>query len=74
MSVPISDLVDVQIAIAPNAVAVDGYGPISFMSKEFQPNAAESQILIFTSKKAVEDQFPAGGTEILKAVECYDAL
>lgn len=71
MSVPISDLVDVQIAIAPNAVAVDGYGPISFMSKEFQPNAAESQILIFTSKKAVEDQFPTGGTEILKAAEAW---
>lgn len=71
MSVPISDLVDVQIAIAPNAVAVDGYGPVSFMSKEFQPTAAESQILIFTSKKAVEDQFPTGGTEILKAASAW---
>lgn len=71
MSVPISDLVDVQIAIAPNATAVDGYGPISFMSKEFQPNAVESQILIFTSMRAVEDQFPTGGTEILKAASAW---
>lgn len=71
MSIPISDLVSVQIAIAPNAVAVDGYGPILFMAKEYKPTAAENPLLVFTSYKAMQDAFPSGGTEILKAGEAW---
>lgn len=71
MSIPISDIINVNIAVAPNAVATDGFGPIVFMTKEFQPQMGENAILVFTSFKAVQDQFPTGGDEIVKAAEAW---
>ncbi|WJN63923.1 tail sheath protein [Erwinia phage Farigoule] len=71
MSIPISDIIDVQIAVAPNAVATDGYGPIVFMTKEFQPVMGENNIRIFTGFKQVQDAYPTGGDEIVKAAEAW---
>lgn len=71
MSIPISDIVKVDIAIAPNAIATDGFGPLVFMTKQFQPAPAQNPILVFTSFKSVQDQYPTGGEEILKAAEAW---
>ena len=61
MSVPISDIIQVNIAVSPNAVATDGYGPILFLSKEFVPTSAEAYpVRSYTSLKAVEADFPSG--------------
>lgn len=60
MSIPISDLINVNIAISPNAVATDGYGPLVFMTKEFKPVAGEAGIRIYTSKTEVDADFPDG--------------
>lgn len=60
MSIPISDLIEVDIAISPNAVSTDGFGPLVFMTKQFQPVAGEVGIRIFTSKTAVDEEFPDG--------------
>lgn len=61
MSVPISDIIQVNIAVSPNAVATDGYGPILFLSKEFVPTAPEVYpVRSYTSLKAVEADFPSG--------------
>jgi len=60
MSIPISDLIQIDIAISPNAVATDGFGPLVFMTKEFQPAMGEVALRIYTSKKAVDEDFPEG--------------
>lgn len=61
MSVPLSDIIAVNIAVSPNAVATDGYGPILFLSKEFVPTAGEAYpVRSYTSLKAVEADFPSG--------------
>ncbi len=69
MSIPISDIINVSIAVAPNAVATDGYGPIVFMTKEFQPVMGENALRIYTSKKALDEDFPSG--EIQKAATAW---
>lgn len=60
MSISISDLIKVNIAIAPNAVAVDGFGPLLFMSQEFKPVAGELPVQTFSSLKEVQARFPTG--------------
>lgn len=72
MSIPISDLIAVNIAVAPNAVATDGYGPIVFMAKEFKPAAGENPIRVYTSMAAVsEDWTSTTGPEILAAAAAW---
>ena len=65
MSISISDIVNVSIAVAPNAVATDGFGPLLFMSKEFIPVMGELPVQSFASLKELQDKFPSG--EIYKA-------
>lgn len=61
MAIPISDLITVSIAVSPNAVAVDGFGPILFMSKEFSTTPGELlPVRSYTSFKEVEADFPSG--------------
>lgn len=69
MSIPISDIIQVNIAVAPNAVATDGFGPMLFLSKEFVPTGSALPVLTFTSLKEVQDQFPTG--EISKAATAW---
>lgn len=72
MSISISDIINVQIAVAPNAVATDGFGPLIFMSKAFVPVAGELPVQSFSNLKEVLDKFPAG-TEIANAATTYYA-
>ena len=65
MSIPISDIIQVNIAVAPNAVATDGFGPLLFMSKEFVPVAGELPVRQYSSLKELQTDFPTG--EISKA-------
>lgn len=65
MSIPISDIINVSIAVAPNAVATDGFGPLLFMSKEFKPVAGELPVRQYSSLKELQNDFPTG--EISKA-------
>lgn len=61
MAIPISDLITVSIAVSPNAVAVDGFGPVLFLSKEFSPSVGEAlPVRSYTSFKEVEADFPSG--------------
>lgn len=60
MSVPISDVINVSIAVAPNAVATDGFGPLLFMSSEFKPVAGELPVRQYNSLKEVQTDFPTG--------------
>lgn len=61
MAIPISDLITVSIAVSPNAVAVDGFGPVLFMTKEFSPTAGEVlPIRSYTSYAEVQADFPSG--------------
>lgn len=60
MSIPLSDIVAVNIAVAPNAVATDGFGPMLFMSKEFVPTADVYPVRQYTSLSAVLADFPNG--------------
>lgn len=60
MSISISDLIRVNIAVAPNAVAVDGFGPLLFMSKDFKPVVGQVPVMSFNSLKEVQEQFPTG--------------
>lgn len=61
MSIPISDLITVNIAVSPNAVATDGFGPLLFMSKEYVPTAGERYpVRTYNSLKEVEADFPNG--------------
>lgn len=70
MSVPISDLIQVNIAISPNAVAVDGFGPLLFMCSEFKPTRAERYpVRSYTSLASVLEDFPSG--EIAKAATAW---
>ena len=69
MSIPISDIIQVNIAVAPNAVATDGFGPMLFLSKEFVTTGSTLPVLTFTSLKEVQDQFPTG--EISKAATAW---
>ncbi len=70
MSVPISDIIQVNIAVSPNAVATDGYGPIVFLSKEFVPTVGEAYpVRQYTSLAAVSADFPSG--EINKAATAW---
>lgn len=69
MSIPISDIIQVNIAVAPNAVATDGFGPMLFLSKEFVSTGSALPVLTFTSLKEVQDQFPTG--EISKAATAW---
>ena len=65
MSISISDIINVSIAVAPNAVATDGFGPLLFMSKEFVPTVDVYPVRQYTSLSAVLADFPTG--EIAKA-------
>lgn len=69
MSIPISELIAVNIAIAPNGAAVDGFGPLLFMSKEFKPVAGEVPVISFGSLKEVQERFPTG--EIYSAATAW---
>lgn len=69
MSISISDIVQVDIAIAPNAVATDGFGPILFMSREFVPAVGEARVRSYTSLKEVAEDFPTGS--IYKAATAW---
>lgn len=69
MSISISDIINVQIAVAPNAVATDGFGPLLFMSKEFVPVAGESVVRTYSSLKEVQNDFPTG--EIYNAATAW---
>lgn len=69
MSISISDIIKVSIAVAPNAVATDGFGPLLFMSKEFVPVAGELPVRSYTSLKEVQTDFPSG--EIYVAATAY---
>lgn len=69
MSIPISDIIDVQIAVSPNSVATDGFGPLLFMSQQFIPVAGELPVRSYTSLKEVLTDFPAG--EIAKAATAW---
>lgn len=61
MSIPISDLINVSIAVSPNAVATDGFGPLLFMSKEFVPTVGEKYpVRTYNSLKEVSADFPTG--------------
>lgn len=61
MAIPISDIIQVNIAVSPNAVAVEGFGPLLFLSKEFSPTAAEVvPVRQYTSMAAVSADFPSG--------------
>lgn len=66
MAIPISDIIQVNIAVSPNAVAVEGFGPLLFLSKEFSPAPGEAvPVRQYTSMAAVSADFPSG--EIYKA-------
>lgn len=69
MSVPISDIIQVNIAVAPNAVATDGFGPLLFMSKEFVPTVDVYPVRSYSSLSAVSADFPSG--EINKAATAW---
>lgn len=69
MSIPISDLITVNIAVSPNAVATDGFGPLLFLSKEFAPVAGESVVRSYSSLTEVTTDFPTG--EIMKAATAW---
>lgn len=66
MAIPISDIIQVNIAVSPNAVAVEGFGPLLFLSKQFSPAPGERvPVRQYTSMAAVSADFPSG--EIYKA-------
>ena len=66
MAIPISDIIQVNIAVSPNAVAVGGFGPLLFLSKQFSPAPGERvPVRQYTSMAAVSADFPSG--EIYKA-------
>lgn len=66
MAIPISDIIQVNIAVSPNAVAVEGFGPLLFLSKEFSPAPGEAvPVRQYASMAAVSADFPSG--EIYKA-------
>ncbi|AWN08643.1 tail sheath [Erwinia phage Faunus] len=69
MSVPISYLIDVQIAVAPNAVATDGFGPLIFMTKSWVPVVGEVPVRQYASLKEVQEDFPTG--EVYNAATAY---
>lgn len=69
MSIPISDIIGVDIAISPNAVATDGFGPLLFMSKEFVPTLDVYPVRSYSSLKEVSADFPSG--EINKAATAW---
>lgn len=61
MAIPISDIIQVNIAVSPNAVAVEGFGPLLFLSKEFTPLPGEAvPVRQYTSMAAVSADFPSG--------------
>ena len=61
MAIPISDIIQVNIAVSPNAVAVEGFGPLLFLSKEFTPTPAEVvPVRQYTSLASVSADFPSG--------------
>lgn len=60
MAISISDIIKVSIAVAPNAVAVDGFGPILFMSKEFVPTVDVYPVRSYSSLPEVLADFPTG--------------
>ena len=61
MAIPISDIIQVNIAVSPNAVAVEGFGPLLFLSKEFSPAPGETvPVRQYTSMAAVSADFPSG--------------
>lgn len=69
MSISISDIINVSIAVAPNAVATDGFGPLLFMSKGFVPTVDVYPVRSYSSLKEVQADFPSG--EINKAATAW---
>lgn len=61
MSISISELIRVNIAVAPNAVATDGFGPLLFLSKEYVPTSVEVYpVRTYSSLTEVSADFPSG--------------
>lgn len=71
MAITISDIVTVNIAVAPNAVAVEGFGPLLFMSKEFVPVAGESVVRSYSSYKEVSEDFPSANSILAAATAWF---
>ena len=70
MAIPISDIIQVNIAVSPNAVAVEGFGPLLFLTKQFTPAPGEAvPVRQYTSMAAVSADFPSG--EIYQAALAY---
>ena len=69
MSISISDIINVSIAVSPNAVATDGFGPLLFMSKEFVPTVDVYPVRSYSSLTEVSADFPTG--EINKAATLW---
>lgn len=69
MSISISDIINVSIAVSPNAVATDGFGPMLFMSKQFQPQPLEAPVRTYSSNTEVLNDFPTG--EIANAAAAW---
>lgn len=60
MSISVQHFVKVNIAVAPNSIATDGFGPLIFLTEEYKPTLAENPVLMFGSMSEVTDQFPGG--------------
>lgn len=71
MTVPVSYLINVGIAVSPNAIGTTGFGPLLFATPQFTPAAGMQPIQVFNSMKEVEDMFPTG--EIYTAASEYYA-
>lgn len=59
-SINISDIIQVNIAVSPTQVGVDGYGPLMFLSSQFQPATGEQPVRIYGSLDDVLLDFPTG--------------
>lgn len=70
MAIPISDLIQVNIAVSPNAVAVEGFGPLLFLSKEFKTTFGDKYpVRQYSSMAGVSADYPSG--EVYNAASAY---
>jgi hypothetical protein len=77
MSVPISEFVDVSIAIAPTPQGLSGFGQLLCLSRDaadgVAPIDAEERIRYYSSMTAVAADFPDVDNEVNKAATSYYA-
>ncbi|MBG6242987.1 MAG: DUF3383 family protein [Candidatus Symbiopectobacterium sp. Dall1.0] len=69
MPIQIQDLIEVSIAVAPNAVGNDGFGALLFATPAYKPVSGESIVRSYTNMADVQQDFPDG--EIYKAAMSY---